>query len=230
MNLLRLLPSLLLLGAPLLLTAKEPSYTLPAPPLELATNEEKFRRFAKEVAADVERLLGLPAAIDDPATFKLPLSTRVHLAHHFGDNEKAISTAAWIRSLQPPSADRAFAGLTTLASVTARQQNPEAAPSAAAYRATFAREFSRVLGDLPRTLEIVTMLRSQRDKIAGVTEAALLAETSDKIVPAIARRGYCGLEEADQLVRVRHRMASILPVRAETLQALDASIAARISP
>jgi len=178
---------------------------------------------------DVERMLGVPAAIDDPATFKLLLSTRVHLAHHFGDNEKAISTAAWIRSLQPASVDRAFTGLTTLASVAARRENPEAAPSVAAYRATFAREFSRV-GDLPRTLEIVTMLRSQRDKIAGIAEAALLAETRDKIVPAIARRGYRGLEEADQLVRVRHRLESILPVRAETLRELDAAIAQRTKP
>jgi hypothetical protein len=73
-------------------------------------------------------------------------------------------------------------------------------------------------------------VRRQREKIADMTEAGLLAETRDQIAPAIAKRGYCGLAEADQLVRVRHRIVSILPVKNETLQGLDAAIALRTSP
>lgn len=209
---------------------EEPRFALPAAPEELVTNEATFRRFAATVRLEVERLFSLPAAVDDQATLSLLLSTRVHLAHHFGDDEKAIATAAWIRSLQPDPALRAFAGLTTLAAVEARRRNPGAAPGEAAYRATFLREFTRRLSDLPRTPEIVTMLRGQREKIAGLTEAGLLAETREVIIPALARRGYCGLAEADQFVRVRHRFVSILPVKTETLTALDAAIAARRTP
>ena len=205
-------------------------FVLPAAPLELVTDEAKFRPFAESVRAEVERLLGVPAAVDDPATLRLLLSTRVHLAHYFGDDGKAISTAAWIRSLQTDPAGRAFAGLTTLASVEARRRNPGTAPDDANYSETFLREFTRQLAGLPRTSEIAAMLRGQREKVAGITEAALLAETREAIIPALARRGHCGLEEADQLVRVRHRLVSILPVRNETLQALDAAIAARLSP
>jgi hypothetical protein len=158
------------------------------------------------------------------------LSTRVHLAHHFADNDKAVATAAWIRSLAANPADKAFAGLTTLASVAARRRLPGAAPGEAAYRETFLREFTRQLAALPRTPEIVTMLRGQRDKIAGMNEADLLKEVTGVIAPAIARRGFCGLKEADDLVRVRHRLVSILPVKKETLQALEAAIAGRSSP
>jgi hypothetical protein len=228
MKSIRLIPVLflgLMLAAARLAAA--PTYALPAAPLELVTNEEQFRVFATAVAADIERQLGVPACVDDPAIFKLLLSSRVHLAHHFGDNARAIATAAWIRSLQADPADRAFAGLTTFAAVAARRGNPGAGPDTAVFRAAFEKEFTRLLGELPRTPKITAMLRRQRQKISDLSEAALLAETRDKIAPAIAKRGACGLDEADQLIRVRHRIVSILPVKAETLRALDAAIAAR---
>ncbi len=226
----RIVALTLLLAVRLAGQTAELVYALPSPPLEVATNEEKFRRFAEQVMADVEKQLGVPAMVDDPAKLKILLSTRVHLAHHFADNDKAIATAAWIRSLQSVPADRAFAGLTTLASVAARRAHPGAAPGEAHYRETFRREFSRQLAALPRTPEIAAMLRGQRDKIAGLSETDLLKEVTEVIAPAIARRGFCGLKEADDLVRVRHRLVSILPVKNETLQALDAAIAARLSP
>jgi hypothetical protein len=208
----------------------ETMFALPAPVPELVTREEAFRPFAETVSAEVERLLGVPAAVDDPATFRILLSTRVHLAHHFGDNEKAVATAAWIRSLQTDPAGRAFAGLTTLASVEARRRHPGAAPDDAAYRATFQREFSRHLAALPHTPDITAMLRTQREKIDGITEAALLREAREKIAPAIGTRKACTLDEADQIVRLRHRLVGIVPVRVETLLALDQAIAERTPP
>lgn len=207
----------------------EPRFDLPAPVVELVTSEAAFRPFAEAVRDEVERLLGVPEAIDDAATLRLLLSTRVHLAHHFGDNNTAVATAAWIRSMQSDPAGRAFAGLTTLASVVARRSHPGLGAGDPSYRATFLAEFSRRLETLDHSLEIVAMLRGQREKIARITEAALLAEARDVIAPAIKRRGSCGLVEADMLVRVRHRLESIVPVRDETLRALDEAIARRTS-
>jgi len=205
-------------------------FELPVSPIRLVTDEGAFRPFAEAVGAEVERLLGIPQALDDPATFKPLLSIRVHLAHHFGENEKAVATAAWIRSLQTDPVARSFAGLTTFASVEARRRHPGVPPTEPAYRKTFLEAFQRQLSPLPRSQAVVTMLKGQREKIAAITEEALLKETRTLIGPAIERRGYCGMEEADQLVRVRHRLSGIVPVRAETLQALDAAIAARTSP
>ena len=205
-------------------------FTLAKDPMELVTNEKAFRPFAETMRAEVQRLLGVPAAVDDPAMFKLLLSSRVHLAHHFGDNAVAVATAAWIRSLQTEPDARAFAGLTTLASVEARRRNPGAEPGEARYRATFFTEFTSQLRGLPRTPGIVAMLRGQREKIATITKEALLKETRETIMPKLAQKGSCGLAEADELVRVRHRLVSIVPVRDETLRALDAAIAARTSP
>lgn len=210
--------------------AAETAFPLPVVALEVVTDEAKFRTFAKTVGAEVERLLATPAAVDDRATLNLLLSTRVHLAHYFGDDERAIATAAWIRSRQDDPALRAFAGLTTIASVETRRKHPGLAPENENARATFLNEFVNQLAGLPRTREIAIMLRGQREKIASLGREALFAEVRATIQPAIARRGYCGLAEADQLVRVHHRLQSILPVKDEILQALDAAIAARALP
>lgn len=224
-----LVGTLLLLSNPQL-AANEPVYVLSASPLEIVSSETKFRPFAEAVRSDVERLLGIPAMVDDPIVFKTLLSTRVHLAHHFADNENAVATAAWIRSLQADPVEKSFAGLTTFAAVEARRQHPGVKPADSVYRAAFAREFAQQLGQLPHTAAIGAMLRRQHEKIASLSEADLLAETREKIAPAIRRRGYCSLHEADQLVRVRHRIVSILPVKTEILQTLEAAIAARPSP
>ena len=205
----------------------ETRFELRASALELVQSERVFAPFASEVAAGVDRLLAEPTAIDDAETLRMILSVRVHLAHHSADNERAVATAAWIRSLQPPGAGREFAGLTTLASVEARRRHPGAPPTDAAFRRTFRAEFTRRLAALPQTAGMAAFLRGQRQKMEAITVDALLAETRDTIVPAITRRGFCGLAEADMLVRVRHRIESIVPVRAETLESLDAAIAER---
>jgi len=227
MQLLRWMIPFIALAASPVGSAKDLSYALPASPIELVSNEEKFRAFAEIIRDDIERLLGIPAMVDDLPTLKMLLSSRVHLAHHFGDNDRAITTAAWIRSLQTEPTEKAFAGLTTFASVTARRECPGAAPDDAKYQKVFSREFTRQLQSLANTPEILAMLRRQREKIAGLSEAALLDETRRVIEPAISRRGDCGLSEADQIIRVRHRLVSILPVRTATLEGLYAAIQVR---
>jgi hypothetical protein len=210
--------------------AKEKSFLLPASVVEVVRDEGHFRAFAEPVRAEVARLLGEPAAVDNAATLKLLLASRVHLAHYFGDDDEATATAAWIRTLQTSPVQKTFAGLTTFAAVATRRQHPGLGSSHPLFRKTFAREFADRLRELPRTTEVAAMLREQRQKIADLSEADLVAEARDKIAPAIARRGFCGLGEADQLVRVRHRLVNILPLQAEMLEAFDAAIAERSAP
>lgn len=210
--------------------AEEKTFPLPASVVEVVCDEGHFRAFAVPVRAEVARLLGEPAAVDDAATLKLLLASRVHLAHYFGDDDEATATAAWIRTIQASPVQKTFAGLTTFAAVATRRQHPGLVSSHLVFRKTFAREFSDRLRELPRTPEVVAMLREQRQKIAELSETDLLAEARDKIAPAIARRGFCGLGEADQLVRVRHRLVNILPLQAEMLEAFDAVIAERSAP
>ena len=210
--------------------AGETDYRLEHSASELASSEAAFEPFAAILREDVERRLAEPGDLDDPAILKTLLSCRVHLAHHFRDDGRAVATAAWIRSLQNDPAEKAFAGLTTFAAVRARRLRPGLPPADPEYRAVFSIELAHLLAKLPRTPEIVTLLGRQHEKIAGLSEATLLAEVRDAISPAIARRGSCSLTEADQLVRVRHRLVNIVPLQAEMLVAFEAAIAERCGP
>lgn len=203
----------------------EPRYPLPVEPLELVLDEDAFHEFARPVLADVERGLARQPP-PELARLKLLLSIRVHLAHDARDDEAALAAAARIRELQTNPADKAFAGLTTQAAVAARRATG-ASTASPAYLQAFARELAAQLDSLPRSPDIRSMLEQQRAKIDAITRENLLREVREKIAPAIAERGYCDLELADQLVRVYHRLTSIVPAREVTLQALDAAIAAQ---
>jgi hypothetical protein len=212
------------------LTAAEPDrFPLPAAPLSLVQEDTVFAAFAETVRGRVEALLAEPARLDDPATLQRLLALRVHLAHHIADNERATATAAWIRTLQTEPAERAYAGLTSLAAIAARRELPDRAPDDAAYRRAFDEHFSRLLADLPGTPEMLTVLRRQRERTAALTRKTILADLG-KISEALGGRRDCSLAEADEIVRAFHRLHRLLPVRNETLAALDAAIETRSRP
>ena len=193
----------------------EPTYTLRVSPRQLVTSETDFAPFARDVAADVETALrSTPAS--DTARWKLLLGLRVHLALHFGDDAAALDAAERIQALQTDPGDRAHAGVTTRALVAAKHDP-----------AKFEREFTRLLAALPRSPEVRSALERGRARIAAITEQALLDEVQLKIAPRLAAGEPCTLELADQLVRVRHRLAGILPLREAMLRAYDVALAAR---
>lgn len=198
--------------------------------VKLVTDSKTFETFAKPLQAEIERLLGVPAVIDDPASLRMLLAMRVHLAHSFADNARATATAAWIRSLQTDPATRAFAGLTTFAAVATREETNDARPSSPEYQRTFARAFAAQLAGLPFTPEVTEVLRSQREKTAAITREALLREAREVLAPALRARATCTLAEADAIVRVQHRLEGIVPVRDVMLRVLDAAIRERAAP
>jgi hypothetical protein len=192
-----------------------PVYQLAAPALNLATNEADFAPLARRVWADVDSALRA-ATPPDPARLKLLLGIRVHLALLFRDDAAALDAAARIRALQTDPAERAHAGLTTRALIAAGP-DPRA----------FEREFTRLLATLPHDPALVAVLRRARERIAATTEAALLDEVRRNIAPHLARGEPCTLEIADQLIRIRHRLTGILPLRDAMLRAYDSALAAQ---
>jgi len=187
----------------------DPAFVLTVPPQQLVTSEADFAPFGRSVAAVVAAELDRKPPTDSPR-FKLLLGLRVHLALHFGNHASALDAAAQIRALQTDPAERAHAGLTTEAIVAAKHDP-----------ILFEKEFAARLATLPRTPEIRAVLTRAREKIAASTETALIEDVRQNIAPRLARGEPCTLEIADQLVRVRHRLAGILPLRAALLRAYD---------
>ena len=191
---------------------ENPVYNLAVPPLQLVTTEAEFAPFAHRVAADVEAALRHQPP-PEAARLKLLLGLRVHLALHSRDDATALDAAARIRALQTDPAERAHAGLTTRALVAGKHEER-----------AFEREFTRLLRSLPLDPATRAVLVRAREKIAATTESALLDEVRTTIAPRIAAGEPCTLEIADQLVRVRHRLEGILPLRDAMLRAYDSAL------
>lgn len=203
---------------PLLMSATEKNYPLPAAVPAVVEDEAAFAVFAAPVAADVETQL---AATPAPALAKMLLAIRVHHSLHTGADARALDSAARIKALLPEDANKAYAGLTAQAFVAARQASG-GRPGDGRFNAAFARDFAARLAQLPATPAMRAVLESQREKFAGMTAESLRGE-----IAAIGSRREGTLAEADQLIRLRHRLADLLPLRAELLRALETAIAAR---
>lgn len=183
---------------------------LSRPPLEVVQDTERFNAFARRLAAEVDRQLsGKPATTE--AEKKL-LGLRAHLALYLGENEIALRTAAKIRALQSDPAERAHSGLATQALVAARGDAVK-----------FETEFTRLLMALPREAGIRDVLVRGRARIAAMTEAALLGEIKGAAAKFVAGEALT-VEQADAIVRVGHRLRTILPLREAMLRAYDAGI------
>lgn len=195
------------------------TFALPAGPLETITAPAPLRALARDAAVAVERALGVRPA-PEGERLALLLALRVHLALLLRDGPRALEAAEQIRGRQTTEAERAFAGLTTRATV-ASWAAPREEQAAA-----FAREFRRLLVALPRAAEMRAVLVRQRERLQAMTEAALRAEAG-QLAAKLGGRREVTLAEADAIVRVGHRLENLLPLRAAMIAALDEAIAAR---
>ena len=215
--------TLLFLGlSSLPMQATEKTYPLSAPVAVLLEDEAAFASFGRAVGAEVDSLLAAPA---EPARLKMLLAIRVHLGLHTGDDARALDSAARIKALLPDDANKAYAGLTTQTLVVARQATNRR-PGDPAFNAAFARDFATRLAALPATAAMRTVLKQQRGKFAAMTAETLRGEFA-AAAAAIGGRPACTLAEVDVLVRLRHRFADLLPLRAVLLETLETAVAAR---
>jgi hypothetical protein len=193
--------------------AAVPTFTVSGDPVALVQDSGRFTRFAREVAAQVDQML---KASPDDTSHKMLLGLRVHLAIYLDEDQRALEVAERIRESQTDPGERAHSGLTTRALVSS-QRDP----------VRFERDFTRLLGALPRDASIRAALVRAREKIEQISEESLLAEIRTNVAPRLARGEPCTLEMADQLVRAGHRLRTILPLRPAMLRSYTAAIAAQ---
>lgn len=194
-------------------------FPLPGPVEAVVRDASLFSELAESVEREVETRIEAVANTGS-AEERLLLGLRVHLALLTRHDDRALAAAARIRALQVDAVDQAYAGLTTQAMVASRTPDGTIPPAA------FAEEFSRRLATLPLTAAMRAGLVRQRDRMSATTESALLAEAR-AMGERLAQSTTCSLVEADQIVRLRHRLYDLLPLRAAIIEALNAAIAAR---
>jgi len=209
---------------PAQLSQEDPSWPRPAAVRELVTDSARFRSFAEQVSGEVERTLAAaPApAVDTRARL---LSLRVHLALYLGHDARALATATQIRETITPPAERAFSGLLTEAMVVARTAAP-AGPSSPAFLPALRSALESRLATLPATPELNAVLARQRERFATLTRDSLLAE-ADRLGARLDSTARWTLADVDDVVRVGHRLATLLPVRDTILAAFASTPAVR---
>ena len=204
--------------------AGAPDWPRPAPVRELVNDARLFRPFAVNVSTEVDRSL---AATPTPAGDVLArlLTLRVHLAVHLGDAAGALAAAARIRDTLVPPAERPFSGVLTAAFVAAQTAAP-AGVSSPDYTPAFRSALQQRLAALPVTAEIATLLERQRDRFQSITREKLAAE-AEVLGTRLDAMPRWPLDEVDHVVRLGHRLVTVLPVRETILRALEAAIAQR---
>ncbi|HRP05396.1 MAG TPA: hypothetical protein PLV87_10840, partial [Opitutaceae bacterium] len=194
---------------------------LPASAASLLASEAAFSPFAAAIAADVERILHSQPQ-PSPEVHKVLLSLRVHLALHFADDQRAQEAAEEIRMAQPDPGDRAVTGLITRAIVGARSGRKNVEP------ALLAPDAGRLLGQLLSTLacneEVGAALQRSRARIAAITLPSLQRELLTHISPYAGPGTTCTLALADRMVRYRHQLLLMLPLRDTLIEAHDKTL------
>lgn len=212
-------------GAPgALLGAADLSWDRPAGVQELVTEGARFGRFAAQVAADVDQALAAPTAPAAETLGRL-LALRVHLGLFLGHDARALSAATQIRESVTPAPERPFSGLLTEALVIARAQSG-GGPAGPGFAAALRPALADRLATLPATAELTGVLERQRDRFRALTREALLAEGAE-LGARLDRAPRWTLADVDAVVRLGHRLATILPVRDVLLAAFDDALAQR---
>lgn len=201
---------------------ERPSFALPSTPSTIVQTHEALLKFSETVSAAVEGQLLSGAKA--PAELKLLLALRVHTALLLGNDSRALDSAARIRQLQATFADRHVAGLMTEAIVAARRATKDRS-NGADFVAAFSASFRERLDALPKSPEITAALKLQRTRTAELDRPALLHEAG-QIRSTVA--GRYTLEQADQIIRIGHKLTTLLPLRDTTLKVFDDVLAASV--
>jgi hypothetical protein len=197
---------------------RAPRYALPAPVVALVEDGRGFRDFTAALERDTEA--ALDGMVPPAEELRRWLGLRVHLALLSGDDARAQAAAGRLRELQSDPAERAYTGVTTQALGAARRAGGGVDPAA------FGREFARRLAELPRTAAMRGVLVRQRERVAGITAESVRAEAS-ALAARVGTAQDVDLATADEIVRLRHRLKDLVPLRAVTVTALDVAIAER---
>jgi len=194
---------------------------LPNSGLEIVFNESAFAPWARDLMTTVEQRLKVTAA-HDASGLKLLLGMRIHLALHFSDDSCALDAARQIQGLQLTPGDRNVTGLITEAIVQARAGRKDVDPASLSDQVEIV--LAKSLGRLPSSPANREAIQRSRDKLAAITEESLLAKICGEIAK-IPKGAPCSLELADQLVRIRHQLILMLPLRDRMLRAHDQALA-----
>jgi len=199
------------------------SYTISGPASELAqADSATFDAFSNKVRADVDSVLR-DYEIDDRATVRRLLSTKLDLQQLAGEYSAGLETVKKLRALEEKPAARFITGLFAESELHAAIETKST--NGAAYEQAFTKSYTEAVNKLP--WEVVQ--DSMKAAWAGArlrTKASLIALAKTEIDPAAEKSKALNGEQAATLVAIRRALVLDLPLNAVRAQVLGNYVAA----
>jgi hypothetical protein len=188
---------------------------------DLVRSRDAFAPLGVEMRAWTKRVKSGPHGQRAEVRASLRI-TMLHLDLHDGRFTGPLEVVEELRAEIADPLRKALTGLTTEAIVAARREvDPKPAKT---YLAVFRRHFSHRIAALPQT-ESTSGLSALRDKLADTRLDAILEDIDHRLAPKVAKIGYIEYKTADEIIRYRHKIADILPIRDTMIEIIEDTMA-----
>jgi subtilisin family serine protease len=189
-------------------------------------DDATFAAFAKEVRADVERVLD-DYDIKDRSTLRELLSEKLNLQELDGEYQDALQTVASLRALEDKPSQKLTSGLFSMARLQAALD--ARAVGDAAYDQAFTRHYREVIDPLPWDV-VRDSVRSSYASARLRTRAAVIGGVRTDIDPAVSKSGAVNNVEAADLIAARNELKAALPLSTARASVLQEYIAQHNTP
>jgi subtilisin family serine protease len=199
------------------------NYPIPGTATQLLTsNDATFDAFADKVRHDVDSVFA-NYDIQDHATLRSLLGTRLDLEILAGQNQQALATLNQLRAVQDKPDAKLMSGLTVTAMIDAQTQTGRI--SGDAYVAAFQKAYAAELKPLPWAV-VAEDVKQTKSSLEIITPALILGSIQAAVEPAVARSHQLSNDLAWGLVGARVTLTRILPLQKAMLADITEEVAA----
>jgi subtilisin family serine protease len=179
------------------------SYPIPGTASELLVADDAiFLPFARKVGADVDGVLA-GYAIEEKATLRELLNTRVAVQLLTGDADGGLATLEKVRDLEEKPQTRASSGL--IAREILKAEKDSGATSGPPFQAAFLKEFKGTVDGLPWSM-VQDRVKQSRAQYSTLSPDLLVGSVKATIDPAVLKTKSLDLKMAESLVFLRTRL------------------------
>ena len=199
------------------------TYKVEGTATELVTNAEKFNPFARQLRADIEKILA-EYDIEDKATLKGFKGTLLAMELLAGNDDAAMALIRELRELEDKPSQKLLTGLSTESRIAASKlvENPK--QNVDALRQAFKEIYATRLKDL--SWEVVQAdVKQAKGSMEIRSENLLLGMIQSQIEPALKETGTLSSDVAETLVGIRSFLQVQLPFKDPMVAALASVIA-----
>ena len=197
------------------------NFTANGPVRDLVLSKEAFAPLGAAMRSWVAKVENGPFARSREVRDALRI-TMLHLDIHDGRFQGPLDAVAELRSGIDDSCQKAITGLTTEAIVAARIEVE--CERGEAYARAFRYHFSSRLDALPEA-DCRADLEALTSKLTATREEAIFQDIECRLAPGIASAGFIDYRVADEIIRYRHKLADIIPLRDSMLEIIESYLA-----